>query len=87
MDLATYEDLQVKRQELIRKAEEVIKDGFKTLHTDIASELDVIHRAKLSKALSVQEEDRERKLLEDLAEIERFVNKEFHDVKLRSRRA
>jgi len=79
-----------KRRDLLREvkeAEEVIKDGFKTLHTDIASELDVIHRAKLSKALSVQEEDRERKLLEDLAEIERFVNKEFHDVKLRSRRA
>ncbi len=28
MDLATYEDLQVKRQELIRKAEEVIKESW-----------------------------------------------------------
>ena len=71
----------------VQEAEDVIKDGFKTLHEDISSELEVIHRAKLGKALSIQEEDRERRLLEDLAEIEQFVNKEFHDVKLRSRRA
>jgi len=79
-----------KRRELMREvqeAEDVIKDGFKTLHEDISAELDIIHRAKLGKALSAQEEDRERRLLEDLAEIEQFVNKEFHDVKLRSRRA
>ena len=47
----------------------------------------MIHRAKLNKALSVQEEDRERRLLEDLADVEKFVNKEFHDVKLKSSRA
>lgn len=78
-----------KRKDLMREVEEadtVIKEGFKTLHEDISRELDVIHRAKLSKALSAQEEERERKMLEDLAEIEKFVNKEFHDVKLRSRK-
>ena len=78
-----------KKRELMREIEEtdaVIKDGFETLHKDITEELDIIHRAKLSKSLSAQEEDRESRLLEDLADIEKFIKKEFKDVKIKSRR-
>lgn len=78
-----------KKRELmkeVQEAENVIKEGFETLHEDIGAELDIIHKAKLSKALSAQEEDRERRLLEDFAEIEKFVKKEFRDVKLKSRK-
>ncbi len=71
----------------VEEADNVIKEGFETLHKDISSELDIIHKAKLGKSLSAQEEEREARLLEDLAEIEKFSKKEFKDVKLRSRRA
>jgi len=79
-----------KKRELaheIKEAEDVIKEGFVTLHEDIAAELDIVHRAKLGKVLSVQQEDREKRLLEDLDEIEGFIKKEFQDVKLKSRTA
>ena len=69
----------------VEEADNVIKDGFVTLHKDISSELDVIHRAKLGKSLSAQEEERQARLLQDLAEIEKFIKKEFKDVKLKSR--
>jgi len=69
----------------IKEAEDVIKEGFVTLHEDIAAELDIIHQARLSKVLSVQQEDRERRLLEDFDEVETFIKKEFQDVKLRAK--
>lgn len=78
-----------KKKDLMREIEEadtVIKDGFERLHKDISEELDVIHKAKLNKALSAQGEERERHLLEDLAEIEEFIKKEFKDVKLTGRK-
>jgi len=71
----------------IQEAEDVIKEGFKTLHEDIASELEIIHKAKLNNVLAAQQSDREKRLLDDLEEIEKFVNKEFKDVKLKSRTA
>ena len=77
-----------KRRDLMKEIEEadnVIKDGFQTLHEDISAELNLIHKAKLSKSLSAQEEEREARLLQDLAEIEKFIKKEFKDVKLKSR--
>ena len=69
----------------IEEADNVIKDGFQTLHEDISAELNLIHKAKLSKSLSAQEEEREARLLQDLADIEKFIKKEFKDVKLKSR--
>lgn len=79
-----------KRKELaheIMEAEDVIKEGFVMLHEDIAAELDIIHRAKLNKVLSALQEDREKRLLEDFDEIEKFIKKEFQDVKLKSKTA
>lgn len=74
-----------KRKELLNEigeAEEAIKEGFVALYKDIASELEVISRVGLGDVLSAQEEERRKRLLEDLEEIERLIKKEFRDVKL-----
>ena len=77
-----------KKKELkheIEEADTVIKEGFATLHEDINDQLDIIHKARLSKILSIRQEDQEKILLKNLDEVEKFIKKEFKDVKLKSR--
>ena len=64
----------------MREAEESVRSGFAVLRRDIQAELDVIHRAKLSKELSVEERQREEQLLKDLAWAEQYIGKEIWDV-------
>jgi hypothetical protein len=69
----------------IKEAESVIRDGFISLHKDIQSELETVHKAKMGKQLSEEEERREKKLLSDLEHIELTIKKEFADVKFGGR--
>ncbi len=64
----------------IRQAEESVRRGFAVLRRDIQAELSIIHQAKLSKALSAEEEQREQQLLKDLDEIEKYIGKEIWEV-------
>ncbi len=65
---------------VVREAEESIRRGFSILHHDIESELGLIHKAKLSKELSVEEKLREEKLLKDLDTISSYIGKEVWKV-------
>ena len=64
----------------IREAEEAIRKGFATLQHDITQELAIIHQARLTKALSKEEEEKEKQLLHDLREISEYVKKEVTDI-------
>lgn len=64
----------------IKEAQDAIRKGFSTLQHDITQELAVIHRARLTKALSREEEEKEKQLLKDLREISEYVKKEVSDI-------
>lgn len=64
----------------IREAEESVRRGFAILRNDIKAELETIHKAKLSKALSEEEKTREKRLLSDLGRIEQRIGREIWEV-------
>ena len=64
----------------VKEAEEAVKRGFAVLKRDIEAELSVIHKAKLNKALSLEEKQKEEQLLKDLSEMERYVGREVWDI-------
>lgn len=64
----------------IKEAEEAVRRGFAVLRRDIEAELAVIHKVKLSKQISEEEEQKEEQLIKDLAEIEKNVGKEIWDI-------
>jgi len=64
----------------LKEAEESIKRGFAVLKRDIAAELAVIKKARLSKELSQEELLKETQLLEDLEMVEKRIGKEVWDV-------
>jgi len=64
----------------LKEAEEAVKRGFAVLRRDIEAELAVVHKAKLNKTLSDEEQRKEDQLLRDLAEIERYIGKEVWDI-------
>ncbi len=64
----------------IKEAEDAIRKGFATLQHDITQELAVIHQVRLTKALSREEEEKEKQLLKDLREISEYVKKEVFDI-------
>jgi uncharacterized membrane protein len=64
----------------VREAEESVRRGFAVLRRDIQAELAVIHKAKLSKEISAEEEQKEKQLLRDLESVEKYIGKEIWDV-------
>ncbi len=66
--------------EKIRTADESIHRGFAVLRRDIESELELLHKAKLSKELSAEEIKREKMLLKDLADTENYVSQEIWQI-------
>ncbi len=64
-------------QKQIEDAEESIGRGFAVLKRDIEAELAVIHRAKLSAELSIEEKEKENQLLLDLEAIGKRIGKEI----------
>jgi len=64
----------------VKEAEESVRRGFAVLRRDIQSELAVVKKAKLSKALSEEEKAKEERLLRDLEEIEQYIGKEIWDI-------
>ena len=67
-------------QKEIKEAEESVRRGFAVLRRDIEAELAVVHKAKLSHNLSVEEKTKEETLLKDLKRIEQYIGKEIWDV-------
>lgn len=64
----------------IMEAEASVRRGFAVLRRDIEAELAVIRRAGLSGELSQEEQKREKQLMEDLANVEKYISKEIWDV-------
>ncbi len=64
----------------IKEAEEAVRRGFAVLRRDIQAELEVVKKAKLSKALSEEEKAKEEQLLKDLEDVERYIGKEVFDI-------
>ena len=64
----------------VHEAEESVKRGFAVLRRDIEAELVTIKKAKLGKALSQEQREREEQLLKDLEAIERYITKEVWEV-------
>lgn len=64
----------------IKEAEESVHRGFAVLRRDIQAELEIIKKAKLSKALSDEEKKKEEQLLKDFEWAERYIGKEIWDV-------
>ncbi len=71
-----YKEFQVTLQE----AEESVRRGFAVLKHDVEAELAVIHRAKLTGALSVEEKEKEEHLLKDLDTIQKRIGKEIWEI-------
>ncbi|MDO8516248.1 MAG: cohesin domain-containing protein [bacterium] len=67
-------------QEELKKAEESINRGFSVLRRDIETELAVIRKIKLNKALSAEEKVAEEKLLKDLEEVSAMLGKEIWEI-------
>lgn len=64
----------------VREAQEAVQRGFAVLRRDLQVELEIIQKTKLEKTLRKEEEERERQLLTDLADIERRIGKEIADI-------
>lgn len=64
----------------VREAEEAVRRGFAVLRLDIQAELEIVKKAKLSKALSEEKKKQERQLLKDLALVEQHIGKEVLDI-------
>ena len=80
-----YHHIHAKRKhKILRKnlddAQASIQRGFALLNRDLVAELDIIHKVKLSKGLSLEEQKRENQLESDLKYIERYLSKEIWEV-------
>lgn len=64
----------------IHEAEESVRRGFAVLRRDIEAELRVVRQAARSSKASAEGKERERQLLEDLADVEKYISKEIWDV-------
>ena len=64
----------------IRKAEESVIRGFAVIKRDLESEIAVIRKAKLKGQLSLEEAEKEKNLIKDIAEIEEKIGKEIWDI-------
>ncbi len=64
----------------VKEAEESVRRGFGILRRDIQAELMVIKKAKLSKAISDEEKEKEAQLLKDLDYVEKYIGKEIWDI-------
>lgn len=64
----------------IMEAEASVRRGFAVLRRDIEAELAVIHRAHLKGELSQDEQKREKQLMDDLTNVEKYISKEIWDV-------
>lgn len=64
----------------VREAEESLRRGFAVLRRDIEAELALIKKVKLSQALTLEEEEKEKQLLKDLDSIQRYIGKEIWDI-------
>lgn len=64
----------------VHEAEQSVRRGFAVLKRDIERELELIHKAKLSKELSAEEKQREAQLLKDLQWAEQYIGKEIWDI-------
>jgi hypothetical protein len=60
-------------QKSIREKEAQIRRGFAMLGRDIASELAVVRKAKVSRALSAEEKEKEIRLLKDLGSVQKHI--------------
>ncbi|MDX1607697.1 MAG: hypothetical protein R3251_00595 [Candidatus Spechtbacterales bacterium] len=64
----------------VDEAEESIRRGFAILRKDIEAELDTVKKAKASKEVNKELQEKEQQLLADLDEIERKIGDEIWDV-------
>jgi len=72
-----------KSRQFIKEVEEVkeaVRRGFAVLSRDIETELAVVKKVKLSRALSAEEKILEKRLLKDMKRVERRIGKEILDV-------
>ena len=85
---AHYYRLARRRQALLSKeiaeAEASIHRGFALIRRDIEDELQIIAKLKTSNEFRSQEKEKEKKLLDDLREIEEMIGKEVWDVRIAS---
>lgn len=65
--------------EEIEAAEESLRRGFAVIKRDLAQELAIIQKAKLRGELSVQAQEKEKQILQDIDEIEARIGKEIWD--------
>lgn len=64
----------------VREAEESIIRGFAVLRRDIQAELALVHKAKMTRELTVAERAQEEHLMKDLVYVEQHVKKEVWDL-------
>ena len=64
----------------VKEAEDSIRQGFAVLKRDIEAELATVKKARLSKALSAEEKEKETRLLSDLEKVESYIGKEVFDI-------
>ncbi len=64
----------------VSEVDQAIKSGFAVLRRDLQTELDFIKKLKLNKALSREELNLEKQLMEDFEKVKQNINKELLDV-------
>ncbi|TSC82172.1 MAG: Uncharacterized protein G01um101419_659 [Parcubacteria group bacterium Gr01-1014_19] len=64
----------------VQRVDEAIKRGFLLLHKDLQAELAVLHQRKVAAALTSDETEKEKKLMQDLDAIGKLIEKEVKDV-------
>ena len=64
----------------VQEANESIRRGFAVLKNDIESEIQMMHKAKLTRAFSLEESKREEQLLQDLESIATYTTKEIWEI-------
>ena len=68
----------------IREAEESIRRGFAILRRDIEAELIILRGANFTEALSIEEKEKEARLLHDLNIVQKKIGKEIWELKKES---
>lgn len=64
----------------VQQAEQAIKKGFLVLHRDLQAELTALRKKKDTPGWSKEESDQEKKLLNDIEEIGKIIEKEVRDI-------
>lgn len=64
----------------IAQAEESIRRGFALLRRDIEGELAVVKKASLTGPLSLEEKEKENRLVADLESVQKYVGKELWEI-------